>query len=120
MRHAFEEMRAEYLRSAQEMRAAEGAIGEMARDVIHMQQMNQGLLEHFRAYVTDMNESRTKVDEDEKNLAEMIGALQRREEETAALLAKLTALQKELAEYEQARLNPAGDDEGNGHASKEK
>ena len=118
MRHSFEEMRGEYIRSSKELRAAEGAVAEMARDVIHMQQMNQGLLEHFRAYVSDMETSRTRVDESEKDLAELISALKRREEETANLLAEIHALQKELWEMESRRVT-RGCDEEDEHAAKE-
>ena len=117
LRHSFETMRTEYTSAADEMRAAEQAIGEMARDVIHMQQMNQGLLEHFRAYVSDMSESRLAVDANAKNLAELIEKLQCREEETAALLNRIAALQEELAELESAIDNHLPGDEENQHAA---
>lgn len=119
LRHSFEEMRREYIATTQEMHVAEQAIDEMARDVIHMQQMNQGLLEHFRAYVSDMSESRRALDENEHNLAQLIGDLKSREEETAELMKQIIALQKELAELQKTITNRHLGDEENEYAAKE-
>jgi len=62
----------EQLKLQQDMRAAAEAIAQMTQDVVNMHQLSQGVLEHFRDYVTDMSESRAQADEAGRKTLELI------------------------------------------------
>ena len=63
LRQVLADTGAEQQKTQQELRAATEAIGQMTQDVVNMHQLSQGVLEHFRAYVADMDASRAQVDD---------------------------------------------------------
>ena len=85
--------------SAEQIQAAMKAIDEMSKDVINMQQMSQGLLEHFKAYVTDMSAGRAAADEQQKRMTEVLGNVESQYARQAELLNRMTAFQGSLEEY---------------------
>ncbi len=91
----------EQMKSQQEMRAATEAIGAMTQDVINMHQLSQGVLEHFRDYVTDMDQSRAQVDENGRKTAELLEAMNKTTAQQAMVLAKLQEYQAALSKASQ-------------------
>lgn len=80
----------------QEMRAAMQAIGQMTQDVINMHQLSQGVLEHFQAYVRDMDMSRAQVDETSRKTIELLEAMNKTSGQQALYLSKLQDYQAAL------------------------
>jgi len=68
----------------------------MTQDVVNMHQLSQGVLEHFRDYVTDMNASRAQVDDTNRETVELLGRLTESSVQQAVHLAKLQEYQKAL------------------------
>ena len=83
-------------RCQQEMSAANAAIAEMARDVIQMQQMSQGLLEHFQAYVTDMAGSKTSVEQQLLKTNTLLDTLAGHADALQQTQNRIASLQKQL------------------------
>ena len=96
LRKSLAEARSAQQVSSQELTAATQAISEMGHDVINMHQMSQGLLEHFKAYVTEMDGSRARADEQQKQTAETIAAAEKQIAGQTQLLERLIAAQDAL------------------------
>ncbi|MBQ7785268.1 MAG: MotA/TolQ/ExbB proton channel family protein [Clostridia bacterium] len=97
LRQVLMEAGRDQLQSQQEMRAATEAIGQMTQDVINMHQLSQGVLEHFRDYVTDMNASRAQVDDTNRRTIELLEAMNKTSGQQAMYLSKLQDYQAALA-----------------------
>lgn len=93
LRQSFTEAGIQQDQSNRQMAAAEDAIAEMARDVINMQQMTQGLLEHFQAYVAQMEQSRASSDEVLRQVTEMTRIIEENAKKEAELLDRMIAQQ---------------------------
>jgi len=93
LRRVLRENSAEQQKLQQDMRAATEAIAQMTQDVINMHQLSQGVLEHFRDYVTDMSESRAKADDASRRTLELLEEVSRasatQAERFAAVLERL-------------------------------
>ena len=87
-----------------EMRDAASAIDSMTRDVINMQQMTQGTLEHFKGYVTDMTRSRSEADELQARTSAMLGEVTRNTAMQGRMLTDLMDRQSKLDQSEQEYL----------------
>lgn len=87
----------EQMQTQQEMIAATQAIAQMTQDVINMHQLSQGVIEHFRAYVADMDASRAHVEETNQKTLELLAAMNKASGEQAMYLAKLQEYQAALA-----------------------
>ena len=85
------------LKAQQEMRAATEASGQMTQDVINMHPLSQGVLEHFRDYVEDMDASRAQVDETNRKTLELLEAMNKTSGQQAMYLSKLQDYQAALA-----------------------
>ncbi len=97
LRQVLAETGAEQQKTQQEMRAATDAIARMTQDVINMHQLSQGVLEHFKAYVADMDASRAQVDETNRKTIDLLAAVSKTSGQQAAYLAKLQEYQAALA-----------------------
>ncbi|MFR3405806.1 MAG: MotA/TolQ/ExbB proton channel family protein [Christensenellales bacterium] len=75
LRQVLADTGAEQQKTQQELRAATEAIGQMTQDVVNMHQLSQGVLEHFRAYVADMDASRAQVDDTNRKTIELLEAM---------------------------------------------
>lgn len=91
----------EQQKTQQEMRAAMQAIGQMTQDVVNMHQLSQGVLEHFRDYVADMDASRAQVDDTNRKTIELLEAMNKTSGQQAMYLAKLQDYQAALAATQQ-------------------
>jgi len=87
----------EQAQSQQEMAAAAQAISQMTQDVINMHQLSQGVLEHFRAYVADMDVSRVHVEETNQQTLDLLAAMNKTSGQQAMYLAKLQEYQAALS-----------------------
>ena len=85
----------------QELRAAAQAITQMTQDVVNMHQLSQGVLEHFRAYVKDMDESRARVDEQSRQTGELLEAMNRSAAQQAQYLSRLKDAEAALSAGQQ-------------------
>ena len=83
-------------RPSRKLRAATEAIGQMTQDVVNMHQLSQGVLEHFRAYVADMDASRAQVDDTNRKTIELLEAMGKTSGQQALYLAKLQEYQAAL------------------------
>ena len=92
---------AEQQKAQQEMRAATEAIAQMTQDVVNMHQLSQGVLEHFRDYVTDMDASRAHVEETNQKTLELLAAMNKTSGQQAMYLAKLQDYQAALTANQQ-------------------
>ena len=101
MRQVLAETGMEQQKTQQEMRAATEAIAQMTQDVVNMHQLSQGVLEHFRDYVSDMNDSRAQVDETNRKTIELLAAMNKTSGQQAMYLAKLQEYQASLASVQQ-------------------
>lgn len=97
LRQVLAETGAEQQKTQQEMRAASQAIAEMTQDVVNMHQLSQGVLEHFKAYVTDMDASRAQVDDTNRKTIELLEAMNKTSGQQALYLSKLQEYQASLA-----------------------
>ena len=97
LRQILAEAGREQLAVQQEMRAAAQAIGQMTQDVINMHQLSQGVLEHFRDYVADMDASRAQVDDTNRRTVELLEAMNKTSGQQAMYLAHLQEYQAALA-----------------------
>ena len=88
---------AEQAKAQQEMRMATQAISQMTQDVINMHQLSQGVLEHFEAYVKDMDVSRRSVDETNQKTLELLEAMNKTSGQQAMYLARLQEYQAALS-----------------------
>lgn len=86
----------EQQKARQEMNAAVQAIAQMTQDVVNMHQLSQGVLEHFRDYVADMDASRARVDETNRRTIELLEAMNKTSGQQALYLAKLQEYQAAL------------------------
>ena len=82
--------------TTEQMRAAMAAIAEMTKDVISMQQMSQGLLEHFKAYVTDLAQSRAVTEEQQRRTAEILATLDERHVAQSKVLEQMAHITQSL------------------------
>ena len=73
----------------------------MTQDVVNMHQLSQGVLEHFRDYVNDMNDSRAQVDETNRKTIELLAAMNKTSGQQAMYLARLQEYQASLASVQQ-------------------
>ena len=101
LRQVLAETGAQQQKAQQELRAASEAIAQMTQDVVNMHQLSQGVLEHFRDYVTDMNASRAQVDETNRKTLELLAAMNKTSGQQAMYLAKLQEYQASLASVQQ-------------------
>jgi len=101
LRQVLAETGLEQQKTQQQMRAATEAIAQMTQDVVNMHQLSQGVLEHFRDYVTDMNDSRAQVDETNRKTLELLAAMNKTSGQQAMYLAKLQEYQASLASAQQ-------------------
>ena len=101
LRQVLAETGVEQQKVQQEMRAATEAIAQMTQDVVNMHQLSQGVLEHFRDYVNDMNDSRAQVDETNRKTIELLAAMNKTSGQQAMYLAKLQEYQASLASVQQ-------------------
>lgn len=69
---------------------------QMTQDVVNMHQLSQGVLEHFRDYVADMDASRTHVEETNQKTLELLAAMNKTSGQQAMYLAKLQDYQAAL------------------------
>ena len=97
LRNVLAESGSEQIKSQQEMRMAAQAISQMTQDVINMHQLSQGILEHFRAYVADMDQSRRSVDETNQKTLELLEAMNKTSGQQAMYLARLQEYQAALS-----------------------
>ena len=97
LRRVLRENSAEQLKLQQDMRAATEAIAQMTQDVVNMHQLSQGVLEHFRDYVTDMNASRAQVDDTNRRTVELLDGMNKASMQQAEHLKKLQEYQTALA-----------------------
>ena len=101
LRQVLAETGMEQQKTQQEMRAATEAIAQMTQDVVNMHQLSQGVLEHVRDYVSDMNDSRAQVDETNRKTIELLAAMNKTSGQQAMYLAKLQEYQASLASVQQ-------------------
>ena len=101
LRQVLAQTGAEQQKTQQEMRAASQAIAQMTQDVINMHQLSQGVLEHFEAYVRDMDDSRTHVEETNRKTLELLEAMNKTSGQQAMYLSKLQEYQAALASASQ-------------------
>ncbi|MDO5378226.1 MAG: MotA/TolQ/ExbB proton channel family protein [Clostridia bacterium] len=97
LRQVLAETGVEQQKTQQEMRAAAEAIAQMTQDVVNMHQLSQGVLEHFKAYVADMDASRAQVDETNRKTIDLLAAVSKTSGQQAAYLAKLQEYQAALS-----------------------
>ena len=101
LRMVLRENSAEQQRLQQDMRAATEAIAQMTQDVVNMHQLSQGVLEHFRDYVTDMSASRAEADDANRRTLELLEEVSRasakQAERFASVLERLEKLEKDKA-----------------------
>ena len=91
----------EQQKTQQEMQTAVRAIEQMTQDVINMHQLSQGVLEHFRAYVADMDASRAQVDDTNAKTIELLTAMNKTSGQQAMYLSRLQEYQAALAAAQQ-------------------
>ena len=96
LRRVLREAGGEQQKAQQEMRAATEAIAKMTQDVVNMHQLSQGVLEHFRDYVADMDASRAHVEETNQKTLELLDAMNKTSGQQAMYLAKLQDYQAAL------------------------
>ena len=94
LRQVLAETGVEQQKTQQELRAATEAIGQMTQDVVNMHQLSQGVLEHFRAYVADMDASRAQVDDTNRKTIELLEAMGKTSGQQALYLAKLQGIRR--------------------------
>ena len=97
LRRVLAEAGAQQMQTQSQMRAAMDAISQMTQDVVNMHQLSQGVLEHFKAYVTDMNASRAQVDETNRRTLELLEAMNKTSGQQALYLARLQEYQAALS-----------------------
>jgi len=101
LRQVLRETGMEQQKAQQEMRAATEAIAQMTQDVVNMHQLSQGVLEHFRDYVSDMDASRANVEETNRKTLELLAAMNKTSGQQAMYLAKLQDYQAALTANQQ-------------------
>ena len=101
LRQVLAETGLEQQKTQQEMRAAMQAIGQMTQDVVNMHQLSQGVLEHFKAYVADMDASRQQVDDTNAKTVELLTAMNKTSGQQAMYLSKLQEYQAALSAAQQ-------------------
>ena len=85
----------------QQMRATNESIAKMSQDVINMHQMSQGLLEHFKGYVDDMNQDRSGSEQMLARMTAVMEQMNRMQEAESAVIAQLQSSQAELSHNQQ-------------------
>ena len=101
LRQVLAQTGAQQQKTQQEMQAASQAIAQMTQDVINMHQLSQGVLEHFEAYVRDMDDSRTHVEETNRKTLELLEAMNKTSGQQALYLSRLQEYQAALASTSQ-------------------
>ena len=101
LRQTLYESGREQAKAQQEMRAATEAIANMTQDVINMHQLSQGVLEHFRDYVKDMDASRMQVDDTNRKTIELLEAMNKTSGQQAMYLSRLQEYQAAMSETSQ-------------------
>ena len=91
----------EHQQTQRELRAAAQAISQMTQDVVNMHQLSQGVLEHFQAYVTDMEASRAKADDTNRSTVELLSAMDKTAERQAQYLSRLAEFEAALTANQQ-------------------
>ena len=101
LRRVLRETGVEQQKAQQEMRTTTEAIVQMTQDVVNMHQLSQGVLEHFRDYVADMDASRMHVEETNQKTMELLAAMNKTSGQQAMYLAKLQDYQAALTQNAQ-------------------
>ena len=101
LRQALMETGAQHQQTQMEMRAAADAIARMTQDVVNMHQLSQGVLEHFKAYVNDMDASRAHVDETSRKTEELLQRMDETIARQAQYLDKIDRLEAMLSANQQ-------------------
>jgi len=101
LRRTLAQTGAEQQKTQQELREASDAIARMTQDVVNMHQLSQGVLEHFRDYVSDMDASRAQVDETNARTIELLTAMNKTSGQQAMYLSKLQEYQAALTAAQQ-------------------
>lgn len=89
LRRVLRDNNAQQQKIQQDMCAATEAIAQMTQDVVNMHQLSQGVLEHFRDYVTDMDASRQKADAANAETLKLLDTLGHTSKEQQTMIAKL-------------------------------
>ena len=84
-----------------EMRAAAEAVSQMTQDVVNMHQLSQGVIEHFQAYVADMEASRARADEANRQALDLIASMDRTLDRQAQYLNGIDHLNQTLVANQQ-------------------
>lgn len=101
LRQVLAETGREQARVQQEMQAATDAIARVTQDVINMHQMSQGILEHFKSYVDEMNRTHSESDQVLMQTAAMMDQLNRSVQMQASVIEKMQAAQGTLDRNQQ-------------------
>ena len=98
LKHSLSENRTEQQMFVKELEAATQAVDEMSRDVINMHQMSQGLLEHFQAYVSQVNDSIEYISGQQRLAQDTLDAYGRQQEQQQRILKAMREAQSGLEE----------------------
>ena len=101
LRRTLAETGMEQQKTQQELRAASEAIARMTQDVVNMHQLSQGVLEHFRDYVADMDAARAHVEDTNERTIELLTAMNKTSGQQAMYLSKLQEYQAALTAAQQ-------------------
>ncbi|MBQ7488586.1 MAG: MotA/TolQ/ExbB proton channel family protein [Clostridia bacterium] len=101
LRQVLAETGREQARVQQEMQAATDAIARVTQDVINMHQMSQGILEHFKSYVDEMNRTHSESDQVLMQTAAMMDQMNRSVQMQASVIEKMQAAQGTLDRNQQ-------------------
>lgn len=91
----------EQARTQQEMQAAMEAIARITQDVINMHQMSQGILEHFKSYVDEMNRTNTGTDQLHAQMTETLDRLTQSIQAQSGVVERIQAAQGALDRNQQ-------------------
>ncbi len=104
LRQVLSETGREQIRTQQEMQAAMDAIARITQDVINMHQMSQGILEHFKSYVDEMNRTSSGTDQLHARLTETMDKLMQAISAQSAIVDRMQAAQGTLDRNQQQYL----------------
>jgi len=91
----------EQTRTQQEMQAAMEAIARITQDVINMHQMSQGILEHFKSYVDEMNRTNTGTDQLHAQMTETMDRLTQAIQAQSGVIERIQSAQGALDRNQQ-------------------
>ena len=101
LRQVLSETGREQARTQQEMQAAMDAIARITQDVINMHQMSQGILEHFKSYVDEMNRTNTGTDQLHAQMTETLDRLTQSIQAQSGVVERIQAAQGALDRNQQ-------------------